>query len=141
MSATNFPLLIVLSVAFAAGSAAVALLFPELIPQSVSHALENEPLHRIFDDPFLALLLIVPFIVVAVAGTVGLFFFKRWARSASLYVTILGFGLYPILGPTVISPWSGALSDASFMLWGATLAIAYFSPLRDRFSRLTTNDR
>ncbi len=141
MSTTHFRLLIVLSAVSAAGSAAVALLLPELIPQSVAHALENEPLHSIFDDLIFSTLLFVSFAVVAVASTVGLFFFRRWARSVSLYVTILGFGLYPFLGPTVISPWSGALSDASFMLWGAILAIAYFSPLRDRFSPQPANDR
>jgi len=137
MSAAHFRGLIVLSVLLAVCGAAVDTLFPTLIPQSLSVALENEPPHNIFDNLVLSFLLFVPLGVLAIASTVGLFFLKRWARSLALASTALGFGMYPFLGPSVGSAWASAFSDASSLAWGAVLAIAYFSPLRDRFSSVS----
>jgi hypothetical protein len=141
MSPKSFRLLVALYVLTSATSAGIAMLLPDLVPQSIAHAIENEPAHAIFENPVLILLLFVSFAVAGVAGTVGLIFFKRWARPLSLWITVLGFAIYPLLGTAVASPWADALSDASFMLWGAILAIAYFSPLRNRFLLQPADDR
>jgi len=141
MSAKHFRWFIILSVLLAIGSGAVDALFPSLIPQSLAIALENEPAPRILENLALSLLLFLPLAAAWIIGMVGLFLFKRWGRTLSLYSTVLGFGLYPFFGPTVSSGWSSALSEASFVLWGAVLAVAYVSPLRDRFSVQSTNER
>jgi hypothetical protein len=141
MSAKYFRWFIILSVLLEVGAAAVDALFPSLIPQSLSVALENNPVPRILENLSLSLLLFLPLAAAWIIGTVGLFLFRRWGRTLSLYSTVLGLGLYPFLGPTVSSGWSSALSEASFVLWGAVLAVAYVSPLRDRFSVQSTNER
>ena len=71
--------------------------------------------------------------VAALAGVVGIFLFKRWGRALSLYSTALGFLLVPFIGPGVYSGLTSALDEVSFTLWGAVLAMAYFSPLAERF--------
>jgi len=141
MSARYFRWFIILSVLLAGGAAALDALFPSLIPQSLSIALENEPVPRIIENLTLSLVLFLPLAAASITGVVGLFLFKRWGRTLSLYSTVLGFGLYPFLGPTVSSGWSSTLSEASVLLWGAVLAVAYVSPLRDRFSVRSTNER
>src|SRR2546426_9224829 len=103
MSAKYFRWSIILSVLLAVGSAGVDALFPSLIPQSLSVALENEPVPRILENLTLSLLVFLPLAAAWIIGTVGLFLFKRWGRTLSLYSTVLGFGLYPFFGPTVSS--------------------------------------
>ena len=125
----------------AVGAAAIDLLLPGLTPTALTAALENEPLHSIFDNTALALLVFVPLAVAMLAGLVGIFLLKEWGRALSLYSTVLGFGLYPFLGASVSSSWSSALSEASTMLWGAVLAIAYFFFLEGRFSVAQSRER
>jgi hypothetical protein len=115
------------------GSATVDLLIPDLLSNSLSQALENEPLPSVLNNLWLSFLLFVPWLVITLVSTVGLLFFKGWARTLSLYSTVFSLGLYPFLGPALTSGWSSALSEASFMIWGAVLALAYYSPLADRF--------
>ena len=66
-------------------------------------------------------------------GLAGLFFFKGWARTLSLYSTLIGFAVYPFSGPQLYSALETSLYDASTTLWGAILALSYFSAVSDRF--------
>lgn len=134
MSPTTFRGFVLFSVLLEIGAATVDLLIPGLTSNSLSQALENEPLPGVFNNLWLSFLLFVPWVVITLVGIVGLLFFKGWARSLSFYSTVLGLGLYPFLGPTLTSGWSSALSEASFMTWGAVLALAYYSPLAKRFT-------
>jgi len=133
MSPTRFRGLVLFSVLLEIGSATVDLLIPDLLSNSLSQALENEPLPSVLNNLWLSFLLFVPWLVITLVSTVGLLFFKGWARTLSLYSTVFSLGLYPFLGPALTSGWSSALSEASFMIWGAVLALAYYSPLADRF--------
>jgi hypothetical protein len=74
----------------------------------------------------------------ALAGTAGLFLFRRWGRRLSTWTSILALSTYPFLGPFLHSGWGTLCIDASMMLWGAALAMAYFSPIRARFERHDT---
>jgi hypothetical protein len=69
------------------------------------------------------------------AGLVGLFRFKRWGRSLSLYFTFAGFLIYPFLDSSLYWGLEIGLYESSGMLWGAILALAYFSPVSARFER------
>ena len=137
MSPNTFRFLVVLSVLLDFASAFLDTLFPGLIPSSIAQAFENEPLAIPLEGWVwhAALVLAVTVVILYIVGAVGLCFFKRWARSFFLYLTVLTFAFYPILGVIVSSTWSGALSDMSSLLSGGILALAYYSPLRERFAR------
>ncbi|CAN5164197.1 hypothetical protein BH11PSE11_BH11PSE11_17990 [soil metagenome] len=109
------------------------LVFPGLIPKSIADAVEGQPIPAIFDHLWLAAAIFLPWAIVSLAGIAGLLFFKRWARSVCLWTTALGFCLYPLLGTQVSSGLAAGLSEVSFTLWGAVLALAYCSPLSERF--------
>jgi hypothetical protein len=47
---------------------------------------------------------------------------------------VLGILLYPFLGPTLSSGLEAALHEAASTIWGATLALAYYSPFSEHFS-------
>ena len=135
MSSTFFRCLVLGSVFLAIASTVVDCIFPTLISQTLSMAFENEPVPRFLEDhPFISLTILLPWLVAVLLSTIGLLFFKRWARAIALYSTVCGFALYPFFGPTLSSAWASMLNEVSFMLWGAALALSYYSPLNARFS-------
>lgn len=63
------------------------------------------------------------------AGFIGLFLLTRWGRMRSLCLTLLGLPLYLVLGAILMLPLEAMFTEASTMLWGACLALAYWSPI------------
>ena len=140
MSPTIFRCLIVCSVLLIVAAGVVDWLFPSLISQSLTSALENEPVPSFLENyPFISLAVLLPWLAAVLASTVGLLFFQRWARSIALYSTLLGLVFYSFFGPELSSALASALTDASSMAWGAVLALAYYSPLSDRFAKKSAN--
>lgn len=73
-------------------------------------------------------------------STVGLFCFKRWGRTLSLWLTAIGLALSWSFGVVLSGGLEWMLHDAAMMLWGAALACAYWSPLAARFAPSGTSD-
>ena len=132
---TIFRFFVVASIALAGLGGTVDFLAPGLLPSALNEAYEaylatEEPtLSSVIALSGLSLLLLIG----AVVGTIGLLLFKRWARWLSLWLTALSVLLYPFLGPVLSSGWVTMLTEASMMLWGAALAMAYFSEIKVRF--------
>jgi hypothetical protein len=105
---------------------------------SVSPALklayETEPNPWMNDHLWLMLALFIPYLVVTVAGMVGMVRFRSWGRSVSFWSTVVGFALCSFFGVDLSSSWAMALGQTGEMLWGALLALAYFSPLSREFT-------
>lgn len=70
---------------------------------------------------------------VVIVGYIGLWRFKRWGRALSLWGTVIGCLLTPIFGPSVSGGLSAAFYEISMLLLGAVLALAYASPVAERF--------
>ena len=81
----------------------------------------------------LAISLLLAAVAVMIAGYVGLWLFKSWSRTLCLSTTFLGCVLTAMLGPSLYGGLSAAFYDASTLLWGAVLALAYTSPIAHRF--------
>jgi hypothetical protein len=129
-----FRTLVALSVILELASVGVDLLFTDLISPELAIAIEKEPTSDIFENhPFISLAILIPYFVAAFAGVVGILLFKHWGRALSLYSTVLGCFIFPFLGSIASSGLSYALDDAAYTLWGAALALAYFSPISERF--------
>ena len=138
MSPTIFRSLIIFSVLLGIASAAIDSIVPDLIPDSLTKAYENVPTPTLFENSlWLAFLVIL--LLLATVSTVGMLFFKRWARMLSLYTNVLGYVMYPFFGITLASGWANAFSELSAAIWGAVLAIAYFSSLSERFEMKQKN--
>jgi len=129
-----FRLFVVLSVILGLAGACVDSFFTNLVSSSLVKALESEPSLGVVDEhPFISLAILLPWLVAALAGVVGIFLFKRWGRTLSLYSTVFGFFITPFLGSFAGSGLSSGLDEASFTLWGVALAMSYFSPVSERF--------
>lgn len=132
-----FRLFIVIGFVLGALGSGVDYLVPGLMPDPVRAAIKaSYGAHEI--SPWFAILavLVMLFIVVAgLASTIGLLLLKRWARGLSLWASVISFLTYPFLGPMAFSGWAVMMIDVSMALWGAALAMAYFSELRVRFDK------
>jgi len=73
----------------------------------------------------------IAYLTSATIATIGLILFKAWARPMFAAVTL--FGAMPWDGVTVYPAMEYAFVNLEFVLAGAILAAAYWSPVRDRF--------
>lgn len=134
MSPTLFRGFVLASILLMIAAGEVDVLFPSLVPKPFADALEGQPLPDFLENHrYLSAAILIPWVIAAWAGTVGLLFFKRWARTLSVYTTFIGFALYPFLGSTVSSGLGFAMSEVSSVFWGAVLALSYNSPIGERF--------
>jgi hypothetical protein len=109
--------------------AIVDTVFPGLVPEPMAKAQEAA------DAAWSGATLVAAIAVCAavITATVGLYRFRPWARALALASSALGFLLAALLGATSQSGLALALLDLSSTVWGACLALAYFSPLSKRF--------
>jgi hypothetical protein len=112
----------------------VAAFTPGGYSQALSDAIDNEPSTWLVETLWGLVMLVVPLAIAAVAGIYGLYQFRRWGRTLSLYSTGAGLLLYPFMGPNVSGGVETALFEASTLMWGALLALAYYSPIASEFS-------
>ena len=140
MTKIHFRILIMLRVAFVAAGIAVAFV-PDMYSPALAFAYSNEPEPWIITSQWLSLATLVPLTLLTILAIVGLFFFKHWGRALSLYGTIAITLLSASFGPSVESAIESALLDVSILLWGAILALAYYSPVSSMFGNNPHNWR
>ena len=129
---TLFRALLLASVVTGLAGSFVDLVFPSLIPESLSvafDALPETPAPAVFGASVLVLVTFGG----TVAAIVGLYHFQSWARPLALVMTLLSLLFFPLLGASIASGWSSLLLDVSTTLWGAVLAMSYVSSLSERF--------
>lgn len=76
------------------------------------------------------------FVLFALAVQIGMLFYWRFARPASLAVTMIVVALTPFLGVSVTLPLENMLYDVGALCDGAALAMAYSSPISERFNKV-----
>ena len=137
-----FRVLILASVALGLIGGVTDFVFPDLLPKDLNEAWESytpEGMEWLLSEDadwislVIFLVVILVFLALAIVSTIGLFLFKRWGRPVALWITVLSTITYPLFGATLYSGWALMLTQAAMLMWGAALAMAYFSDLRTRF--------
>ena len=114
-------------------SAVVDILIPGLLSAPLSQAWDQEP--NFFNEAgFWLIGVALVWAIAMLAASLGFFLFKPWARRTLLWGSVVGLVLYAPFGSSASSWLSSALGDTSSVLFGASLAIAYFSPLSQLFA-------
>lgn len=72
-------------------------------------------------------------IVAYLAGIIGMYFFKRWARTTIVILTIASFIYYLFMGIIVSLPSVILLHELSTFLTGIFICMAYLPPLNKEF--------
>ena len=131
MTITRFRQLIVLSIVLGFASLAASF-YPTDYTDAIATAYGETPPGWLLSGQPLAIALILLLWCIVIASYIGLYRLTSWGRSLALWSTIAALALYPTIGPMLETPWEAMLVDASTMLWGAILALAYFSPVASR---------
>ena len=114
MRPTAFRTLIVCSVVAGLAGSALDALMPDLLAAELSAAIDNQPPPKLIEDhPFAVLVPVAALALAGIAGAIGLLFFKRWARSLSLWSSLGLPAMLPFFGSTAASGWTGALMELS----------------------------
>ena len=138
IAARFFRALVLVSVLIGLASAAVDWLWPALLPLEWQRLWDEAPPPWMPENETLWIVIGVvlgAYVLALPVATVGMCLFKPWGRSLSLWGTVLAAPVMVWLGPTMASGLASAMLELSSMLWGAALALAYFSPLAARFVR------
>ncbi len=114
-------------------AAVVASFLPGGYSPALAQAYADEPVSPLLQNPWPALAIVLPLFLAGVCGYVGLFWFKRWARTLSLATTALTIGLILLGGASLSSAPASALFEVASLLWGGILALAHFSTVGARF--------
>jgi hypothetical protein len=132
-SVVLFRALIIASVVTGLLGGLLDLIFPNLVPESLSKAFDELP-----GPPMLALVSAGTLVLVTfggiVAATVGLYLFQPWARPLAVWMTLLGLLFHPLLGVSLQSGFAQLLLDLSSLLWGGVIAMSFVSSLSVRFA-------
>jgi hypothetical protein len=134
MTETRFRLLILVHLVLVVASVG-AVFLPGGYSQELNDACLAEPATWLMEGSWLSISVIGSLVVAWLAGFVGLLLFKRWGRTLSLYSTLAEFLIYPFQGPSVSSALESTFLEASILVWGAVLSLAYFSAIAGRYER------
>lgn len=101
-----------------------------LPPELQSYLRQRHPLTP--HEKVLAVVLILT-LLLWVVSFIGLFFFWPVSRPLFVALALLGFLVTPLLGPRVVSGWTGFLGDCAILLEVLIFFLIYFSPLKSSF--------
>lgn len=128
-----FRLLLLLSVVAGLIGGGLDFVLPSLIPEALSSAVvasEPETSSLQLAAIILGGLVLLFFWLLA---CYGLYSFRSWAPRLALGVSVISLAVYPLLGVSVVSGWAMVFADMANTAWGAVLALAYLSPLKEAF--------
>lgn len=79
------------------------------------------------------LLAIVLMMAVLIVAIIGIWKFKKWARTLYVIITIIFIILSPALGPIVMNSWEAMFSYITFTLDGILLTMMFSGTVGNRF--------
>ncbi len=74
------------------------------------------------------IVVLILFIIAALITSIGLFFFKPWAKQTYLIITITGFVIGPLISTQVVEHGlASSIGDISSLIPGFILALLFFT--------------
>jgi len=133
MTKARFRILILLYVASLAATGIEELYFPAQFSEELAAAYSTESLPPFALNPTIFLPLAAALSSAIIVPPAAMFYFRKWGRSFGTCATVAMLVALPFLGPSLSSGFGTSVSQLSAILWGAILALAYFSPLSRDF--------
>ena len=72
-------------------------------------------------------------VLVLIAASIGVFFFRRWARPVYVGIQLASVVASQLMSPSVVTPWSGVFDDLAMICSGLIIGLMYFSNATSRF--------
>lgn len=132
---TGFRVILVSSAAAGIAGIIVMVLSEASLPFELQSYMSRQSDAPLSGQDLLALVIWVPAIVISLIAAIGMLFFWRPARVLALIGTLLALVALPFSEPFVATGLATLFNEGSSILWGMVLALAYWSPLAQRFAR------
>ena len=84
-------------------------------------------------EAIFALITILSVFILLPVSTIGLWKFKRWARTLYVVLTIIFIPFTPAIGPVVMNGWEYMFNDLALMLEGILIAMMFTGVISRRF--------
>jgi len=85
------------------------------------------------------IVVLILFIIAALIASIGLFFFKPWAKQTYLIITIIGFVIGPLISTQVIEHGlASSIGDIPTLIAGFILALLFFTDVYKNNEASTT---
>ena len=84
-------------------------------------------------EAILPLIALFSLLILLLVSTIGLWKFKRWARTLYITLTVISVLLYPTLGPVVMNAWEAMFNDLALILEGVLIAMMLTGPISEKF--------
>jgi len=135
ISETGFRVILASSVVAGIIGIIVSMLSEASLPFELQQYVASQASEPMSPRMMVALVIWVPALVISLIGAMGMFIFWRPARMLALIGTLLALAALPFYVPIVETGLATLFSESSSILWGMVLAVAYWSPLAQRFGR------
>ena len=132
---TGFRVVLASSVAAGIAGIIVMMLSETSLPFDLQRYVSRQSEGLFSGQDLLALIIWIPAMVVSLIAAIGMFLFWRPARVLALIGTLLALAALPFSEPFVATGLATLFNEGSSILWGMVLALAYWSPLAQRFAR------
>ena len=132
MSRNQFRLLVAAGWAFSLLGCAVMEFEKHSLPAEVQAYLKSAADAELSTGTVLRTLLLF---AAFLAASLGLLWFKHWARTLYVISFALGLLALPALPPTVVTPWASLLSALSWLAVSSTMVLMYLPPVKEYFNR------
>lgn len=134
MSRQNFRILIVLSWLLAIVTVVISSATEIFLPSELKGYLDAQKNTPITASESIKFIFAIVYIIFSFVISVGLFLFKRWAKTLLLLSYAIGALLLLAFGPYVQTGLVDSLEYLGNILNGIILALVYFSPVSRMFS-------
>jgi hypothetical protein len=128
MTIIHFRAAAILSMALGALGLAASFAGESGLPASLQEHIDQQRNAELSVSDWVLLAIGLPLVIAWMVSFVGMLRFSRWSRPLAVATSAMSILLLPLLGPTVEPSIATALNYASGMLYGAVLALAYYSP-------------
>jgi len=132
---TGFRVILASSVAAGIVGIIVTVLSEASLPFELQSYMSRQSDGPFSEQDILGFVIWVPAMVISLIAAIGMFFFWRPARVLALIGTLLALVALPFSEPFVATGLATLFNEGSSILWGMVLALAYWSPLTQRFAR------
>jgi hypothetical protein len=126
-SATVLRICVVLEWVFLGVAIALSFLLESSLPAPLRDWLAAEAEADLAPQEVALLIVMIPLLLSALVGSIGLLFLKRWGAWLYLISTIIGYALFPFTGPTVEHAVADAFDEVAILLSGLIIGLAFFS--------------
>lgn len=123
-----------LAYALMLGARLLLAITPSGYSSSLEVAYRAEPQTWLLSHVWISYGLLILVLGASILSFVGLFLFWKWGRTLAVFTTFVGIAVSLFIGPVLSSPLESVLMEASNVIWGAILALAYWSSVKLEFN-------